>query len=309
MGAHLCASECHELTHLPEPFQIYQNSETSENLEGFPNIPQPSQGLQGNRKVARVSQGSSTTASTQESTQNMTHFGTFQTHTCNNDEKANQALNLHSSQTHLDCHSAVGQVVACVACAGANLTDYRDPLRSDGRIRTGLLDVDGNGHVDCNDLHDACFLDYPMGHPIVPDNSPNAFATLQEMYRDEVRREMEMEDHAGRIAERDIFHHSSSGGSHGNNSSKQGDKDPMLGPLNMHAPSRDPSSEGDPFLIQEFDGVLESTQEYQESCNSCSCKVMQVARPSMSWETLGVSTTSVGLRKKHSDADHRKWSV
>lgn len=66
---------------------------------------------------------------------------------------------------------------------GTPLSDHRDPLRGNARIRTGVLDVNGSGTVDCADCHDAIFLNYPVTPEPVPNNSAQEFTELQKRYQ------------------------------------------------------------------------------------------------------------------------------
>lgn len=58
--------------------------------------------------------------------------------------------------------------------------DHRDPLLNTGPISTGILDVNGHGQVDCKDVHDACFLKYPMDHVPHHAHSPEDFINMQQ---------------------------------------------------------------------------------------------------------------------------------
>ena len=52
---------------------------------------------------------------------------------------------------------------------------------------SGVLDVNGDGAVDCSDVHDACFLSYPVIHPPVPNNTRSQFQQLQILHKAEVK--------------------------------------------------------------------------------------------------------------------------
>merc|ERR1712224_626974 len=51
-----------------------------------------------------------------------------------------------------------------------SLATHTDPLREHGGIQTGLFDVDGNGRVEFQDCHDACFLAYPAKTNAAPND-------------------------------------------------------------------------------------------------------------------------------------------
>lgn len=133
----------------------------------------------------------------QESARYSTYFNSFQHGTFDEFEQqdALRSFRHHSSQSHVDCNHC-GENSALFEVIGPSIHDYRDPLRLEGGIRGGLCDVDGNGRIDCNDLHDALFLDYPVEHPPVPDHSEERFRTLQSRYQELLKREIDAEDEA-----------------------------------------------------------------------------------------------------------------
>lgn len=82
-------------------------------------------------------------------------------------------------------------------CLGTSLSELEDPLKSRrGKMsRTHcVFDVDGNGKIELNDLHDALFLAYPVEHPPLPDHSPEAMKTMLDRHRQVCQEEFEEEN-------------------------------------------------------------------------------------------------------------------
>eukprot|EP00746_Dinoflagellata_sp_MGD_P126302 gnl/MRDRNA2_/MRDRNA2_61189_c0_seq1.p1 gnl/MRDRNA2_/MRDRNA2_61189_c0~~gnl/MRDRNA2_/MRDRNA2_61189_c0_seq1.p1 ORF type:complete len:211 (-),score=35.57 gnl/MRDRNA2_/MRDRNA2_61189_c0_seq1:317-949(-) len=77
---------------------------------------------------------------------------------------------LHRHNSEIDYGAVVDLCSAQDVVCGTPLLDHRDPLHHYGGIRTGVLDVDGNGKIECDDLHDACFMNFPVEaapHPVM----------------------------------------------------------------------------------------------------------------------------------------------
>lgn len=74
-----------------------------------------------------------------------------------------QATDLHRYNSQIDYTETV---LDCCRpqnmCWGTPLRHHRDPLNAQGGIETGVLDVNGDGNLNCGDVHDACFLAYPV---------------------------------------------------------------------------------------------------------------------------------------------------
>lgn len=69
----------------------------------------------------------------------------------------------------------------CHYVPGFHMSTLEDPLRVQGPIRTGLLDVNADGEMTFQDLNDALWLSYPVDNPEVPDVSRKRFAELQQL--------------------------------------------------------------------------------------------------------------------------------
>lgn len=111
-----------------------------------------------------------------------------------------------------DC--AVSDQVVCrenLVC-GTSLDEMRDPMHNFGPVRTGLIDVNGDGRVNCEDCHDAICLAYPVDHVPHPAHTSQDFMRMQrrnqavlaleDLAKDKDIQEEEMEEKLCKIAER-----------------------------------------------------------------------------------------------------------
>lgn len=100
-----------------------------------------------------------------------------------------QTVNLHIDNSHAKYHSSRAFETdtwaqhncahPCELVCGTSLDSHTNPNVGFGGIKGGLLDIDGNGRVDCEDVQHACFFkEHVEPHP-VPMHTEQEFMDLQ----------------------------------------------------------------------------------------------------------------------------------